>query len=486
MAHIPITILEQDPPLSGLTLENQGKVRDTHSLSGRNDLMLVRATKRVSAFDFVLPALILLKGEILTAMNHFWVTQVLGSFFKTDLVACGAEIDAFLEERYRGNVDLQKSGTIVKRFTSPKKEDIIRFALTGSALKDYLRTGEVCGHRLSPGLIDGNMLPTPLYTPSTKAAVGHDMNISVYDIIAEYGPKQEHWLLMMAGMMHQYARSKGILLADMKVETYEDILIDEKGTPDCCRFWDIIAWEKAQAKRKLPPSLDKQFVREECKRLGIDKLDPKNSADLAIVDKLTFDEHVCHMTTRIYRYIFWRLTGMQIEVYQHAKMGIDVRARRPKIEILLGSESDLPQIEDGLSYLRNNADFRVHVISCHRNPDLLRQFAENRQDGADLVIAGAGKSAQLPGVLKSWLCYYKRPEIPVVGVAFESKSEQADRAAIDAIEELPSQPVELDPAGHAYFGSKGFYDACVAAVEHEFLPKAFEPKPAKFNICQNS
>jgi hypothetical protein len=95
-------------------------------------------------------------------------------------------------------------------------------------------------------------------------------------------------------------------------------------------------------------------------------------------------------------------------------------------------------------------------------------------------------SAQLPGVLKSWLCHYDRAEIPVIGVAFEGKSESANRAAINAIEELPGQPVELDPQGHAYFGPRGFSNACVAAVENEFLPKAFEPKPVRFNICRNS
>jgi len=188
------------------------------------------------------------------------------------------------------------------------------------------------------------------------------------------------------------------------------------------------------------------------------------------------------MTTRIYRYIFWRLTGMQIEVYQHSVMGIMVEGRRPRIEVLVGSESDLPQTQTGLASLLGIAQVGISVLSCHRNPDELREFVRDGLSKADVIIAGAGMAAALPGIVKSELCLNGHPEIPVIGVAFKGPSDKDDQAAILSIECLPGQPVELDPSGHAYLGPNGFLEACEAAVSHEFLPRTIEPKPAKIGI----
>lgn len=276
MAHIPKWVLDKQPVIEGLNLLNRGKVRDTYSIPGQHtDKLLVVASDRISAFDFVLRAEIEHKGAILTALNHFWVKFHLKKQFDTDLVACGDGIDDFLLPPHQDDIELQKRSTVVMKLVSPDIEDIVRFHLTGSGYKDYKASGAVCGHRLPLGLIDGSRLPVPLYTPSTKAKVGHDVNISAYDVVEKYGYRRANTALMVSGIMAEHARKCGIIMPDTKLEIFDDTIIDEKGTPDCCRFWDYKAWEKAHAKGKLPPSLDKQFVREECKRLGIDKLDPK-------------------------------------------------------------------------------------------------------------------------------------------------------------------------------------------------------------------
>jgi phosphoribosylcarboxyaminoimidazole (NCAIR) mutase len=105
---------------------------------------------------------------------------------------------------------------------------------------------------------------------------------------------------------------------------------------------------------------------------------------------------------------------------------------------------------------------------------------------ADVVIAGAGKAAALPGIIKSWLCGADRSDIPVLGVALKGHSTREDQAAISSIEELPGQPVELNAEGHAYFGAEGFKQALVAALEHEFLPKKVEYKPAEIGLFELS
>jgi len=484
MAHIPNAVLEKQKTFTGLHVRHRGKVRDSCDLPDHPDKMLVVASDRCSIFDFVLPTLVPLKGQILTALNHFWTTQVLNGICETDFIAAGADIDAYVPEKLRGNIELQKRATVVRIHPSPEKEDIVRLYLTGSGWASYQKNLSICGHRLMPGLLDGNKLPYPLYTPSDKAVEGHDEHINADYVAEQWGFMHERLALQIAGAISAHAEKCGIILADTKFEitVSEDgciVLVDEKGTPDSSRFWDSKAWKKAQAKGLLPPSLDKQYVRKYGKDAGIDKLDPSNPEHLAIVDNLCVPSSVTDMTTRIYRYIFWRLTGMQIEVYQNKMMGMATSRRKPRVEIVIGSESDRPQTTAGLDYLDETADYRVSVISCHRNKKPLRSFSKKHLIQADIVIAGAGMAAALPGDVKSELCMLGHPEIPVIGVAFKGQTEDANMAAKLCIEQLPESPVELTQNGTAYFGKPGFHDACIAAVEHEFLPKAFSPKPAK-------
>jgi phosphoribosylaminoimidazole-succinocarboxamide synthase len=494
MAHIPQSVLSKQPVLKGLNPRSRGKVRDAYDLPEYPDEMLVVASDRCSIFDFVLPTLVHLKGQILTALNHFWTTSVLKEICEIDLVACGAGIDEYLPEYLRNDIELQKRATVVRIVPAPDVEDIVRLYLTGRGWTSYQKNGTVCGHRLPPGLIDGSKLPYAIYTPTTKAEEGHDEHISAESVAGRYGAKRERLALQAAGTISAYAEERGIILADTKFEfSFEGgtfVLADEKGTPDSSRFWDGNAWKKSHAKSKLPPSFDKQYVREWGKKALIEKdstgrkRDPQNPDDIAYIDSLEVPTDVIDMTTSIYRYIFWRLTGMQIEAYQRLNMGIAVEAPRRKIEILIGSKSDSEQIEAGLDFLKGVADVNLRVLSCHRNLNELGAVAEQIINHADVVIAGAGMAAALPGIMKSQLCMLGHPEIPVIGVAFKGKSERDDQAAILSIERLPGEPVELDLHGHAYFGNVGFIEACRATIGHEFLPKDIERKSSELVFKQ--
>lgn len=477
MAKIPKQVSDKIGLLSGLFLRGVGKVRDSYDLP--NNKMLVIASDRCSIFDFVLNTLIPFKGQVLTALNYFWVTEVIKQVCENDMVACGADVDQYLPSEHRGNPDLQSRSTVVNIFSAPEVEDIVRLVLTGSGLQSYLKNGMVCGHKLPEGLKDGSLLPYPIYTPTTKAVEGHDLHITADSVVEKVGFRRERLALQIACLIAEYAARRGIRLADTKFEFSGYVLVDEKGTPDSSRFVDEKAWRKASAAGKFPASLDKQYVREWGKKLGIDKRDPEKPEDVDWVHAQVVPDDVIEMTSCIYRYIFWRLTGMKLEKFQREKMGINVRDRIPRIDMVFGSKSDLPQTDKGMRFLKVgiNAPVRQSIISCHRNPKELDTFAATCD--ADIVFAGAGEAAALPGVLKALLCKYGKGHIPVIGVAFKGKDWKADLAARLSIENLPGQPVELDENGNAYFGPEGFEAACIAAINNEFLPKMNEAKPAE-------
>lgn len=490
MAKIPIgaerTFINDIPPWK------RGKVRDTYELLDHN-LLLPVATDRVSGFDFVLGTEVPQKGEVLTAMNVFWRTRpfVLASF-NHDLVACGAGIETHLPLKLRGNPELQKRAVVIKKKKMCLFEAIARGYLTGSGLKAYNKTDPhtVCGHILPTGLYDGAKLPEPIFTPSTKAEVGHDEHITAESVRAEFGSEPEELTLLLYEKAQEYARSRGIIIADTKLELWRDAsgfgIGDEVLTPDSSRFWDYNAWLIAQQEKKSPQALDKQFVRNYLLTLGVDQMDPKLPEHVEHVGSLTIPAEIIRMTTRLYRYVFWRLAECKLETFQREIMGIATSDPKPRIEVVVGSENNLPQIAEGLEVLKGRAVGQVSVLSCHRNEGELEVFARELLTKADVVIAGAGKAAALPGIIKSKLCRFNRPDIPVIGVAFESENASTNQAAFLSIECLPGQPVELRRDGKAYFGPEGFRHACVAAVEHEFLPKTFQPRPAQIGLLQFS
>jgi len=409
-----------------------------------------------------------------------------------DLVAAGSRIDEYLPSELRSNPWLQGRGVVVRRLEMLPIEAIVRGHLTGSGLGAYMREQRVCGHRLPAGLKDGDALPYLLFTPTTKAEEGHDEHVPVEDVVDRFGGVPERFSLKIFAVISAYARSKGIILADTKFEfgappmldSYTHALADEVATPDSSRFWDASEWQKLRADGKSPTSFDKQLVREWGKTHGIDKREPLVEADVDFVQSQAVPAEVIARTRQIYRYIFWRLTGQKLETFQFAHMGLpDVRPLM-NIEVVTGSDSDLPQMKKGLELLDGlekhgaHVKARRHVISCHRNPEELWRFAAEIPEGT-VVIAGAGLAAALPGVLQALL---KGRNIPVIGVAFAGKNERENLAAQLSIEQLPGTPVVLRPDGTAYFGAEGFYDACKAAMEHEFLPTVAKAnKPAQIN-----
>ncbi|MCX6744697.1 MAG: AIR carboxylase family protein [Candidatus Parcubacteria bacterium] len=476
----------ESPQLAGLNLLHDGKVRGTYNgLPGRDDLLLQFVSNRISIFNFILNALVPKKGEILAAMTVFWLTQVLKNF-KSHLVAFGPDINEYLPKELQDNAELLRRALIIQRLELAPIEAIVRGYLTGSGWKSYEKTGQCYGHILPPDLWDGAKLPFPIFTPTEKSdddpAIDHEKVVKLYGGVIERVALQTY---MQAA---EYALSHGIIIADDKEEeTVDGIIGDEVLTPDSSRFWDRTEWEEAAKKKKSPPSWDKEFTRKWGKGEGIDNLDPTNPEHIAKVEALGLPAEVVRMTQQIYRAIFYRLTGMKLEKFQREVMGIaDAKGPNVNVAVVIGSESDLWQCEFGLLELDKHQRFGrgeidYNVISCHRNPNELRNFAE--QENPDVVVAGAGMAAALPGIIKSLFASFGKA-IPVIGVAFDSNppNPRATLAAQLSIEELPGKPVILQPDGKAFTGKDGFNAACKLAIEADFKPEAIkEQKPAKLH-----
>jgi phosphoribosylaminoimidazole-succinocarboxamide synthase len=231
---------------------HSGKVRDLYALPDGQLLMV--ASDRISAFDFVLDTLIPDKGEILTRMSLWWFDQL------ADLVPHHV-VSTDVPEEFRGRA------VVCERLDMFPVECVARGYLTGSGLLDYRATGEVCGIALPDGLVDGSRLPEPLFTPATKAEIGeHDENVSYDAVVATVGADTAAELrrltLAVYGRAEQMARERGIILADTKLEFGRRadgtlVLADEVLTPDSSRFWPLAEWEPGRSQ----PSYDKQIVR---------------------------------------------------------------------------------------------------------------------------------------------------------------------------------------------------------------------------------
>jgi phosphoribosylaminoimidazole-succinocarboxamide synthase len=237
-----------------------GKVRELYALD--DDRLLLVASDRISTFDVVLPTPIPDKGRVLTGLSGFWFART------RELVP-----NHLLALREDGRA------TECRRLEMLPIECVVRGYLSGSGWKDYRATGAVCGHRLPEGLVESQQLPQPIFTPATKAQSGHDENIDRDAAAALVGRERfdevERLALSLYGWVSQYARSRGIILADTKLEFGVDadgrlVLGDEAFTPDSSRFWPADEYAAGGAQ----PSYDKQFVRDYCEELGWDKTAP--------------------------------------------------------------------------------------------------------------------------------------------------------------------------------------------------------------------
>jgi phosphoribosylaminoimidazole-succinocarboxamide synthase len=260
--------------LADLQLVRRGKVRDVYAVD--DERLLIVATDRISAFDCVLPTPIERKGEVLTALSQFWFEK-LGHVVANHLLT--SNVDEMPEALRRHSQTLAGRSMLVRRAEVFPVECVVRGYLVGSGWKDYLRTGEVCGHKLAPGLRESEELPQPLFTPSTKAEEGHDENISEDQVRSMLGQDVTALLrdtsLRLYSEARDYARSRGIIIADTKFEFGLDkngelLLVDEVLTPDSSRFWPADAYEPGRSQ----PSFDKQFVRDYLETLAWDKKPP--------------------------------------------------------------------------------------------------------------------------------------------------------------------------------------------------------------------
>ena len=259
--------------LSELSLLHRGKVRDVYRVSD-SQLLLV-ATDRISAFDCILPTPIERKGAVLTAISAFWFDK-LRDITPNHLITTDTDE---MPEPVRRAAELQGRSMLVKKTTVFPVECVVRGYLEGSGWKDYQATGAICGHKLPPGLKQCDRLPEPLFTPATKAAAGHDENITEVRFAEIIGEEAANHLrttsLAIYKHASEYAATRGIIIADTKFEFGTDsngeiLLIDEVLTPDSSRFWSAETYEPGHAQ----PSFDKQFVREYLETLDWNKQPP--------------------------------------------------------------------------------------------------------------------------------------------------------------------------------------------------------------------
>lgn len=255
-----------------MSLVTRGKVRDIYDLG---DKLLIISTDRLSAFDVVMPNGINDKGAVLTELSAFWFNQT-GHIVKNHMITIN--VDEMPEVCKQHKDILQGRSMLVHKAKPLLAECVIRGYITGSGLKEYNKTGKICGITLPAGLKESDKLSEPLFTPSTKADVGHDESIDykrLEEIVgADTAKKLEDYTMKIYKFAADYALKKGIIIADTKLEfgtlNGEIILIDEAITPDSSRFWYADKYKPGQAQ----DSMDKQVVRNYLETLDWDKTPP--------------------------------------------------------------------------------------------------------------------------------------------------------------------------------------------------------------------
>ena len=295
-----ITISETN--IGELSLLGRGKVRDIYRV---DDKLLVISTDRLSAFDVVLPDPIPRKGLVLNQLSIFWMDQT-GHLAPNHLIS--ANVDEYPSELLRYSDQLKGRSMLVKNADVFPVECIARGYIIGSGWTEYKATGSISGIRLPSGLKQGQKLPEPIFTPSTKAETGqHDQNISFQKTVDLLGFEAASWLRDKALEIYKFgakwAEQKGIIIADTKFEfgviDGAFTLVDEVLTPDSSRFWPMNQYEIGVS----PPSLDKQYVRDYLESLNWDKNPPAPKLPREVVLN----------TSEKYLAIYKILTGSNLE-----------------------------------------------------------------------------------------------------------------------------------------------------------------------------
>ena len=282
----------------------QGKVRDLYPAG--DDLLMV-ASDRISAFDVVLPTPIPGKGQVLTGLSLYWF-DLLQSLVPNHLLT--ADVGAF-PAPYAGRYDeLAGRAMLVRHAEVVPVECVARSYITGSGWKDYVKTGAVCGITLPSGLVESQQLPEPIFTPTTKAATGHDMPLTFDETVAQVGADLAAQLRELTLALYEraaeHALQRGIILADTKfefgvVDGGSLVLVDEALTPDSSRFWPADGYEPGHGQ----PSFDKQYVRDWLDASGWDHEPPPPDLPDDIVSQ----------TRARYVEAYERITGESFEAY---------------------------------------------------------------------------------------------------------------------------------------------------------------------------
>ncbi len=289
-------------------LLHRGKVRDTYRFS--DELLLMVATDRISAFDVVLPSGIPDKGRVLNRMSAFWFEKT-RHIIPNHLIclADAPDIDSqFGDNRLLESLPAQlaSQAMVVKEAQRIDAECIVRGYLAGSAWSEYRRQGTVSGKPMPTGLVEGEALKQPLFTPTTKAEQGHDQNLSdgeFQDLVGSDLARQlEQVSQEVFSFAHEYARGRGLVLADTKMEfgllDGQLILIDELLTPDSSRFWDLAGYQPGRSQ----PNFDKQYVRDWLTDQGWNQEPPAPALPESVITR----------TSERYREAYYLITGEKL------------------------------------------------------------------------------------------------------------------------------------------------------------------------------
>jgi phosphoribosylaminoimidazole-succinocarboxamide synthase len=292
------TLLESS--LAGVERHGRGKVRDVYSVDGR---LLIVATDRISAFDYILPTGIPDKGKVLTQLSIFWF-DFLKDLTPTHFLS--ARVDDYPQPLADFRDQLEGRSMLVRRASMIEIECVARGYLAGSGWKEYREQGTVCGIRLPAGLRESDKLPEPIFTPATKAQSGHDENVSFDHVCALIGAplaaRVRDLTLQIYTRAARYAETRGIVIADTKFEFgfagEELILCDEVLTPDSSRFWPADTYQPGGPQF----SFDKQFVRDYLESIHWNKQPPAPP----------LPQEVAAKTSEKYRQAYRILTGREL------------------------------------------------------------------------------------------------------------------------------------------------------------------------------
>jgi len=283
--------------LGAIPIHARGKVRDVYAAG---DFLVIVASDRLSAFDYVLPAPIPDKGRVLTQLTLFWL-GLLSDIVPNHFVS--ANVDDYPSEFQPYRDQLEGRSMLVHRAKMIEVECVARGYVSGSGWKDYRKDGRICGIALPAGLLESDRLPEPIFTPATKAQSGHDENISFETAAGQIGDSLAHRVrdltLKIYTRAADYAATRGILIADTKFEfgfvADQLVLADEVLTPDSSRFWPRASYQPGGPQ----PSFDKQYVRDYLESIHWNKQPPAPSLPADVIER----------TSEKYREAYRVLTG---------------------------------------------------------------------------------------------------------------------------------------------------------------------------------